>query len=451
MTAGLLAYASYVPRFRLAGADIGTPSRDRVVASYDEDSTTMAVAAAGSALGEQSAPQAIYFATSSPAYADKTNATAIHAALGLPPEVFAADFCGSGRSGFAAIRAAAAGGGLAVCADVRVGRPGSADEKLGGDGAAALLFGDGPSIADVLATTALTDEFLDRWRVPTDITGRQWEERFGFARYSALVRAATEQVLDAAGVVEADHVVVACPNAGIVKGAGALVKGRKSIRSSPVGHSGAADAAIALCDALDVAEPGDTILVVSATDGCDAVVLQTTAALPGARQQRAVAAQRADGIPADYLKYLSWRGLVAFEPPRRPEPDKPAGPPSARAQEWKFGLTGTRCDGCGFVHLPPLRVCRACGSSEPMSMVRIAELGATVVTYTVDRLAYSPSPPMVQAVVDVDGGGRFTVEMADVGSREVQVGDRVGFTFRRLFTADGVHNYFWKAVLRDGQ
>ena len=388
---------------------------------------------------------------SSPAYADKTNATAIHAALDLPREVFAADLCGTGRSGFAAIRAAAAGGGLAVCADVRVGRPGSADEKLGGDGAAALLFGDGPAIAEVLATTALTDEFLDRWRVPTEVTGRQWEERFGFQRYSALVRAATEQVLDAAGVIEADHVVVACPTPGSSRAPATLVKGRKSIRSSPIGHSGAADAAIALCDALDIAEPGDTILVVSATDGCDAMVLQATAALPAARQQCAVAIQRSDGIPADYLKYLSWRGLVDFEPPRRPEPDKPAGPPSARAQEWKFGLTGTRCDNCGFVHLPPLRVCRACGSAEPMSAARIAELGATVVTYTVDRLAYSPSPPMVQAVVDVDGGGRFTVEVADVGPRQLQVGDRVGFAFRRLFTADGVHNYFWKAVLRDGQ
>ncbi|KDE98282.1 hydroxymethylglutaryl-CoA synthase [Mycolicibacterium aromaticivorans JS19b1 = JCM 16368] len=451
MTAGLLAYASYLPRFRLAGTAIGTPKCDRVVASYDEDSTTMAVAAAGEVLRDGTTPSAIYFATSSPAYADKTNATAIHAALGLPPEVFAADLCGTGRSGFAAIRAAAAGGGLAVCADVRVGRPRSADEKLGGDGAAALLFGDGPAIAHVLATTALTDEFLDRWRVPTDVTGRQWEERFGFGRYSALVRAATEQVLDAAGVVEADHVVLACPNTGVVKGAGALVKGRKSIRSSPIGHSGAADAAIALCGALDVAEPGDTILVVSAVDGCDATVLQATSALPGARQQRAVADQRADGIPADYLTYLSWCGLVDFEPPRRPEPDKPAGPPAARTQDWKFGLAGTRCDDCGFVHLPPLRVCRACGSAAPMSMVRITEHGATVVTSTVDRLAYSPSPPMVQAVVDVDDGGRFTVEMADVGPRAVQVGDRVGFTFRRLFTADGVHNYFWKAVLRDGQ
>ena len=88
-------------------------------------------------------PTNLYFATSSPAYADKTNAAAIHAALGLPTAAFATDLVGTGRSGIAAWRAAAATGGLALTADVRVGRPGSADERHGGDGAAALLFGEG--------------------------------------------------------------------------------------------------------------------------------------------------------------------------------------------------------------------------------------------------------------------------------------------------------------------
>ena len=27
----------------------------------------------------------------------------------------------------------------------------------------------------------------------------------------------------------------------------------------------------------------------------------------------------------------------------------------------------------------------------------------------------------------------------------LKIGDRVEMTFRRLFTADGIHNYFWKA------
>ena len=76
---------------------------------------------------------------------------------------------------------------------------------------------------------------------------------------------------------------------------------------------------------------------------------------------------------------------------------------------------------------------------------RLADVPATVATFTVDRLAYSLSPPVVAAVVDFDGGGRFRCELTDVDPEAVAIGDRVEMTFRRLFTADGVHNYFWKA------
>ncbi len=75
----------------------------------------------------------------------------------------------------------------------------------------------------------------------------------------------------------------------------------------------------------------------------------------------------------------------------------------------------------------------------------MADVPATISTFTIDRLAYSPSPPMVVAVIDFDGGGRFRCEMTDVDPDKVKIGDRVTMTFRRLFTADGVHNYFWKA------
>jgi len=434
---GLLGYAAYLPRYRLGR---------HVVAGYDEDSTTMAVAAAAAALNETEAT-ALYFATSTPAYADKTNATAIHAALRLPDTAFAADLCGTGRSAVAAMRLAARTGGVAVAADVRVGRPGSADEKLGGDGAAALVFGDGPVLAEVLAVASRTEEFLDRWRAPGAVTGQQWEERFGFERYSPLIRAAAADALDAAGVADADHVVLACPNTATVKRAATLVKGQKSVQVSPLGFSGSVDAMMALCAVLDTADPGDSILVLSATDGCDALVLRATEQLARGRQGAPLAGQLAGGLPVAPLTYLSWRGLVELEPPRRPEPDRVGAPPASRSGSWKFGLTGTRCDDCGFVHLPPARVCRGCGVADRMSPVPVAGLTGTVATFTVDRLAYSPSPPMVQAVVDVDGGGRFTVEIADAEPDRLQVGARVRFSFRRLFTTGGIHDYFWKAVL----
>ena len=82
----------------------------------------------------------------------------------------------------------------------------------------------------------------------------------------------------------------------------------------------------------------------------------------------------------------------------------------------------------------------------------VAGLRGAVATCTVDHLAYSPSPPVVQAVVDVAGGGRFTCEVADAEPDQIHVGSTVRFAFRRLFTAGNVHNYFWKARLdgRDG-
>jgi hydroxymethylglutaryl-CoA synthase len=37
------------------------------------------------------------------------------------------------------------------------------------------------------------------------------------------------------------------------------------------------------------------------------------------------------------------------------------------------------------------------------------------------------------------------MELTDVASTDVAIGDRVEMTFRRLNQADGVQNYFWKA------
>jgi len=80
-----------------------------------------------------------------------------------------------------------------------------------------------------------------------------------------------------------------------------------------------------------------------------------------------------------------------------------------------------------------------------MAPERLADTPATIATFTVDRLAFSLSPPVVAAIIDFDGGGRFQCELTDVDPTAVAIGDRVEMTFRRLYTQDGVHNYFWKA------
>lgn len=453
---GLVGYAAYLPRHRLdlaeVGAALGSGGRGtRVAASFDEDSTTMAVEAAAALLRAHPAtPEALYFATTSPAYFDKANACAVHAALGLPQTTFAADLAGSARSAVAAWRAAAAAGGLAVFADVRTGRPGSGDERGGGDGAAALLFGDSSlAIADIMAECSLSAEILDRWRAPGEAAAGQWEERFGLEAYLPLIKRAAAGALATAGLERADHVVVVSPNPGVIKQAPRIIAGAVSAAGSPIGHAGAADLGLGVAAALDLAAPGETILLLSAADGCDAIVLRATARLAGSRQARPVARQLAEGTPVPYATYLTWRGWLEREPPRRPEPERPAGPPSARSAPWKFSFTGSACRQCGFVHLPPVRVCKKCGAVDEMDARSLAAAEGAVATYTVDRLAFSPFPPLIDAVVDFDGGGRYTLEVADTRPGRLAVGTRVGLSFRRLFTAGGVHNYFWKARVLD--
>ncbi len=457
---GIVSAAGYLPFRRLQRADItatfgtGGGKGTRTVASYDQDTTTLGVEAARLALRRAGTPpvDAVWFATADPAYLDKTNATAIHAALRLDGDASALDLGGAMRSGIGALRIALEGSGstLVVTSDIRTGLPTSPDESAGGDAGAAALVGDDGVIAEYLGAGAATDEFLDRWRTPGDRRSRVWEERFGETKYVPLGEQAWNAALKHAGVEagDIDHVVIAGMHARAVT---SLAK-RLGLRDgaladnhlATVGNPGTAQAGLLLASVLETASPGALVAVASLADGADVLVFRVTDAIAGFRAARSVAAQIASGADLPYGKFLTWRGMVTVEPPRRPEPARVSAAAAGRSEEWKFAFVGSRDRSTGALHLPPARV-SAGGALDDMEPAPMADTEGTIVTFTIDKLAYSPSPPIVFAVVDFDGGGRFPVEMTDVDAADVKIGDRVEMTFRRLFTADGIHDYFWKA------
>ena len=461
---GLVAAGVYLPERRLErgviAAALGTPPAPgtRSVAAYDEDSTTLGAEAARNALTgvpAALAPRRVLFATAGPAYLEKTNATAIHAALALDATVGAYDFGGAARSGVGAVRLAADATEptLVVLSDVRTGRPGGADERDGGDGAVALVFApDGPADqARVLGWGAATLEFLDRWRLPGEPAAHVWEERFGEHAYVPVAQAAFADACKAADVTPDSlaHVVVTGLHARAVRviakslevGGGAVVDDHTAV----IGNTGTAHAGILLTTVLEKAQPGERIAVITLADGADVMILETTDALGSIRPRRSVAEQVAAGRAGlSYETFLTWRGMLEREPPRRPDPTAPAAPPSLRHDPWKFSFTGSSCEECGERHLPPARVCARCGSIDRMQPVPMADVPAVVATFTVDRLAFTPSPPLVAAVLNFDGGGRFRCELTDVVPEQVAIGDCVEMTFRRVSTAETVHNYFWK-------
>lgn len=442
-------YAAYLPRNVLATTAFGSPPpaaerRGRAVAGHDEDSVTLAVEAAGRLPGETDGP--LLLATSEPPYLDKSSAATVHAALQLSSERAALDLGGL-RAGAAALGTALAGGGTAVLADVRTPAPGAPDELAHGDGAAAFACGDGPGVATLLGRAAATHELLDRWRIPGDRHPHAWDERFTAEDLVPLLTETAARALADAGVERADRVVVACANRRAAAPARRALggDGRDAEVEALTGHLGAAHVGVLLADALDRAAVGQTILAVSAADGADAVVLRVDADPAAHRGGPTVRDQLADRRSISYDRFLRWRGILEIKGAPRPEPQAPAAPPSRRRGAWKFALVGERCVACGVVATPPGRVCPSCGSHGDREPVSLRRTPGTVVSCTADHLAPSVDSPVILAVLDLEGGGRRSAELTDVGDRPVQVGDTVVPTFRRLFTSEGIHNYFWKA------
>ena len=456
MTRGILAAAGYVPHGRLDRADIssfvgaGGGKGTRSVAWYDEDTTTLGVEAARLARRAQpdAAPSALYFSTVDPAYVDKTNATGVAAALRLDSDVLAVDFGGAQRSAVGALLAALKGSEtvLAVAADTRGGLAGGAEEASGADAGSAILIGDSDSfLAEYLGSSSISEEFTDRWRSPGEVRSKLWEERFGETVYVPLGERAWREALKKASLEagDVDKVVIT----GLHSRAVRVLTNKLGVKdklvndlSGVLGNAGSAHPGLLLASALESAEPGQVIALVVLADGADVLLFK---AGPAAAQApaRSIAAQLSGGTTVPYGKFLSWRGGLVIEPPRRPEPARTSSSAAVRNEDWKYGFAGRRDPISGDPQLPPLP---SGGESMPMS-----DVVGTIATFTVDRLAYSPSPPIIFAIVDFDGGGRYPVEITDVPEKDlatdVTVGARVEMTFRRLSSADGIHNYFWKA------
>jgi 3-hydroxy-3-methylglutaryl CoA synthase len=435
---------------------------ERAITNFDEDAVTMAVAAASDCLRglDRREVDALFVASTSLPYVEKQSASLVATASDLRPDISAMDVAHSLRSGTMALRSAldavtagSARQALVVATDARVASPGSDLERAGGDAAIALLAGGGEPIARVTGRHSLVNEILDVWRSDGERMLRASpEEHFryeeGFLHATA---ACAEQLLAKLGkrIGDFDRVAFYAPDsrrhAEAVRRLG--LEARQVVEPPKgVGSTGVAHALLQFVSALEQAAPGESILVLNYGDGADAIALETTAALPAARQgRRGVSGYLANTVPiADYYDFLRWRGLG----PASVNGRRAAPAPHAlyREQAEALRMRGMRCTRCGMVQYPAQRVCVRCTAKDQSESVRIADGGGTLFSYSMDYVANTPDVPLLHGVVDFDLGGRAMMMVTDRDLETVQIGMKLDLTFRKFLEADGIHTYLWKAA-----
>jgi len=463
--AGIRAFGGYVPRYRLGKetAGWGHPV-EKAVANFDEDSITMAVAAGMDCLRgiDRRQVQGLYFATTTPPYAEKQNAAIIAEALDLGSNVFTTDITGVMRAGtialrtaLDAVRAGTADNILVVAADTRMAAPRSDLERNIGDGAAAFLLSREGVAAEVTGSFFLTDNMLEVWRTREDAFVRSWEDRFIQEEgYQRLVPQAVKAFLEQQGARpdRFARVVLYAPDgrqhAAMVRRLGFSPEQVQDSLFGRLGNTGAAFVPMLLAAALKEARPGEEVLTINYGDGADVFSFRVTEAIEEARQRcRGVMAYlESKQVLPNYETYARWREVWTAEGARRPPPQVPSVSALWRERDQNIRLYGCRCTACGTVQYPPQQVCVNCGQRGETEPVRLSDKGGTVFTYSFDYLAGTPDVPLVLAVVNFDGGGRMLTMMTDRELGEIRVGMPVEMSFRKLRTVGGIHNYYWKSV-----
>ncbi|MBI2876376.1 MAG: OB-fold domain-containing protein [Candidatus Tectomicrobia bacterium] len=464
--AGIIAAGAYVPLYRIGKETSGWgASAEKAVANFDEDSVTMGVAAALDCLKgvDRSSVDALFFATTTSPYQEKQVATIAATALDLRPDVFTTDCTNSLRAGTSALRMALDGiksgsiqRALVIAADCRMGPPKGSFDRTSGDGAAALLLGKAEIAASVEASHALSREIVDVWRVEGEPFVRSWEDRFVITQgYQKIIQEAVSDLLKRCNLTpkEIAKAILYGPDAGshtaVARALGFDVKTQvQDPLFSSVGSAGAAHALMQLVAALEQARPGDRMLLANYGDGSDAYILQATdqvgQAVAGRMGMKGHVATKK--MLKSYDTYLRWRQFMPSEAARRPPMVGPSASALLREQSKNLKLYGVTCKQCGTTQYPPQRVCTRCHAKDNFESVRLSDRKATLFTYAMDYIAGSVDPPLVVSVINFEGGGRMLCAMTDREVSELQVDMPVQMSFRKLFQAGGIHNYYWKCM-----
>lgn len=310
MSYGIVSYGVKVPFYRIKAEEInkvwlslphrGLPTREKGVILHDEDAITLAHDAAKRALEmtnlSRESVGALILGTQTSPYLSRASASIVLEMLGLGPDVFCGDCQFSGKSGTLAIQFVSAlikanmiNFGIAVGADTVSSHtsPGDPQEFSASAGAGAIVLGNQNLIAEIEDTCSYSTDTPDYFR----LDGERYIRTGGAAMINtdvglpSHIRNAVKNLFERVNRKPTDfqYAVFQQRNNRIPYDLGrSLGFSREQIAPGMVvdeiGNCEAASCLIGLAKVLDLAKPGDQILVASYGfgGGSDAFCLKVT-------------------------------------------------------------------------------------------------------------------------------------------------------------------------------
>jgi hydroxymethylglutaryl-CoA synthase len=339
---GIRGYGAYVPRLRIDASAIARawgrhsrrlPVPEKSFPAADEDSITMSIEAARSALAraglEASQLSAVWVGTESKPYAVKPSSTVVAEALGATPFVSAADVefaCKAGSEGMQ-MAAAYVGSGmadhaLAIGMDTAQGRPGDELEYTAAAGGAAFIFGPAEvaiaTLAASLSYVTDTPDFFRRAHMHYPEHGMRFT---GAPAYFHHTLSCARALLKDTGLRPTDFrwAVFHQPNPRFPHEVARELGFEPaqidlSMVCHRIGNTYAGSSLLGLAAVLDEASPGERIFMVSYGSGAgsDGFVFEVTSRVAekrGAAPSVRALLDRRHAV-ADYSKYLGNAGKI---------------------------------------------------------------------------------------------------------------------------------------------
>lgn len=447
-------YGTALPFFRIEDNILhpkGKKNQSKAVCFTDEDIITLSVEAGKNCLINNEKPDALFFATSTPVFSNRYHASFVADLLGLDQRILAIDFLHTNRSGTDALLMAHEMVNekkykniLVIAADVDFPGIGQELSTPFGHAACAFLINHESGWCEMVAANSFSCGLAEEFEYKNK--GIRLDPRFsrdeGFMNNlsSALKTFAPNLTPLDSIIVNSLYAKLATPI--LMKYGFKEEQISKDTLAAKIGNTGAVHALLLLIHELEAGKKNT--LLIDYTNGTNLISFKIHQS-PGKSFQDQIA--NSENI-SSYQDYLLLRKEGNFNSIKYKTKDIFSSEMmNEREKDAFIHRIGMKCEHCNTVYFLKTARCKKC-KHEKFVIHKLSDSG-TVYSFTKEYYFPVAFPPITMAVIDLDGGGRVTVQQTNTmypQKNNLEIGSKVKLVLRKMTEGDEKPNYFLKAI-----